>query len=133
MDRIAGRKEIDTYCGLGGTPCHSLGFALACPEVKAITRSFRVYFNQGIKIADNEEDYLIDHSIIHYLVGPDGNFLDFYGKNLTVRLTPATRAILTQLLCFGELLFRGLPFRFLLLLAFPWFSALGIWIATERT
>ena len=28
---------------------------------------------------------------------------------------------------------RGLPFRFLPLRAFHWFSALGIWIETERT
>ena len=58
--------------------------------------------------------------------------------------TPANHVILRRLkanalesglswLCFGGLLFRGLPFRFLLLLAFLWLSALGIWIATERT
>ena len=57
--------------GLTGTP----------EMVKLITRKFRVYFNQGIRSGD--DDYLVDHSIIHYLINPAGQFVDFYGKNLT--------------------------------------------------
>ncbi|XP_952475.1 sco1/2-like protein, putative [Theileria annulata] len=50
------------------------------PEmIKDVTRKFRVYYNEGIKAT--EQDYLIDHSIIHYLMDKDGNFLEFYGKN----------------------------------------------------
>ena len=54
-------------------------------EVKRVTRLFRVYYNEGIKTtsSDGEEDYLVDHSIIHYLMGPDNKFVDFYGKNFT--------------------------------------------------
>jgi protein SCO1/2 len=54
-------------------------------QVKKVTRLFRVYYNEGIKTsnADGEEDYLVDHSIIHYLMGPDNEFVDFYGKNYT--------------------------------------------------
>lgn len=29
---------------------------------------------------DSEDDYLVDHSIITYLVNPDGKFVTFYGK-----------------------------------------------------
>lgn len=39
------------------------------------------YYNQGIRT--DSEDYLVDHSIIHYLMGPNGKFIDFYGKNMT--------------------------------------------------
>lgn len=56
------------------------------PElVKRVTRLFRVYYNEGIRTsnADGEEDYLVDHSIIHYLMGPNNEFVDFYGKNFT--------------------------------------------------
>ncbi|EAN32525.1 SCO1-like protein [Theileria parva strain Muguga] len=50
------------------------------PEmIKEVTRKFRVYYNEGIKATD--QDYLIDHSIIHYLMDKDGKFLEFYGKN----------------------------------------------------
>jgi protein SCO1/2 len=31
--------------------------------------------------ADN--DYLVDHSIFFYLVNKEGEFLEFFGKNLT--------------------------------------------------
>jgi len=33
----------------------------------------------------DEQDYLIDHSIIHYFVGKNGKFIDFFGKNMTAK------------------------------------------------
>jgi len=59
------------YVGLTGTE----------EEIKNVTRMFRVYYNPGVK--SGEEDYLVDHSIIHYLVDKSGQFREFYGKNLT--------------------------------------------------
>lgn len=36
-----------------------------------------MYYN---KTGDaNSTDYLVDHSIIHYLIDPDGEFVTFYG------------------------------------------------------
>jgi protein SCO1/2 len=75
--------QVQNYCAeFGG---RLLGLTGTPDQVKTITRAYRVYFNQGIKVADDSQDYLIDHSIIHYLVGPDGSFVDFYGKNLAVK------------------------------------------------
>jgi len=55
----------------------------ASPEsIKRISRMFRVYYNEGVAV--DSDNYLIDHSIIHYLVGPSGEFIDFFGKHLTV-------------------------------------------------
>ena len=34
------------------------------------------------KTNDDPEDYLVDHSIIMYLLDPDGRFMAFFGKNL---------------------------------------------------
>lgn len=62
--------------GLTGTP----------EQIKKVSRLFRVYFNEGIRtrsVENGQEDYLVDHSIIHYLVGPNNEFLEFFGKNLT--------------------------------------------------
>jgi len=59
--------------GLTGTP----------EQVKAVSRAYRVYYNEGLRNSD--KDYLIDHSIIHYFMGPNGKFIDFFGKNMTAR------------------------------------------------
>ena len=61
-----------------------MGLTGAPEHIKKITRLFRVYYNEGIRTSsgDGDEDYLVDHSIIHYLMGPDNEFVDFFGKNL---------------------------------------------------
>ena len=35
------------------------------------------------KTNDSPTDYLIDHSIIMYLIDPKGSFVTFFGKNYT--------------------------------------------------
>jgi len=52
--------------GLTGTP----------NQIIKLAKSYRVYVNK----AGSDEDYLVDHSIILYLVGLDGKFISFYGK-----------------------------------------------------
>ncbi|ANQ05757.1 Cloroquine resistance associated protein Cg3 [Plasmodium coatneyi] len=67
-------------------------------QIKKVAKLFRVYYNehivddQGGKTdtqsgdsppAANNYNYLIDHSIIHYLLDVDGKFVDFFGKNCT--------------------------------------------------
>eukprot|EP00746_Dinoflagellata_sp_MGD_P165211 gnl/MRDRNA2_/MRDRNA2_94349_c0_seq1.p1 gnl/MRDRNA2_/MRDRNA2_94349_c0~~gnl/MRDRNA2_/MRDRNA2_94349_c0_seq1.p1 ORF type:complete len:318 (-),score=63.14 gnl/MRDRNA2_/MRDRNA2_94349_c0_seq1:43-996(-) len=71
--------QIDSYIeefhprmvGLTGTP----------EQITKITRAFRVYYNEGIRV--DQDDYLVDHSIIHYFMGKNGQFLEFFGKNMT--------------------------------------------------
>eukprot|EP01023_Acetabularia_acetabulum_P015344 TRINITY_DN17429_c0_g1_i1.p1 TRINITY_DN17429_c0_g1~~TRINITY_DN17429_c0_g1_i1.p1 ORF type:complete len:275 (-),score=45.74 TRINITY_DN17429_c0_g1_i1:163-987(-) len=46
--------------------------------VKEVCRSYRVYFMKTDQVQD---DYLVDHSIITYLVDPEGDFVTFFGKN----------------------------------------------------
>ena len=47
-------------------------------KVKEAAKAYRVYYT---KTADSPDDYLVDHSIITYLVDPTGAFVTFYGKN----------------------------------------------------
>ncbi|KYO01249.1 Cg3 protein [Plasmodium gaboni] len=62
--------------------------------IKHVSKLFRVYYNENVtdinyskeneSISKNDKyNYLIDHSIIHYLLDTNGNFLDFFGKNAT--------------------------------------------------
>ncbi len=48
-------------------------------QVKEAARAYRVYYT---KTNDDPEDYLVDHSIIMYLLDPQAQFMAFYGKNL---------------------------------------------------
>lgn len=59
-----------------------------------VSKSYRVYFSKtGEDVGQG--DYLVDHSIIHYLIGPDGEFITFYGKNFTAQ--QVTTALLEQM------------------------------------
>ncbi|KFM24111.1 SCO1-like protein, mitochondrial [Auxenochlorella protothecoides] len=44
----------------------------------AAARAYRVYHSK----TGDEKDYLVDHSIITYLLNPQGEFVTFFGKNM---------------------------------------------------
>jgi len=56
--------------GLTGTPA----------QCEAAARVYRVYAS---KSTDSEDDYLVDHSIVMYLVDRGGVFSEYFGKNVT--------------------------------------------------
>ncbi|OAD72836.1 hypothetical protein PHYBLDRAFT_113395 [Phycomyces blakesleeanus NRRL 1555(-)] len=47
--------------------------------IKRVAKSYRVY----ISIPDEEDDYLVDHSIFFYLMDPQGEFVDCYARDKT--------------------------------------------------
>lgn len=55
-------------------------------QVAKAARAYRVYFS---KVADadldSSEEYLVDHSIVLYLVGADGEFVDFFTQRMEPR------------------------------------------------
>ena len=52
-------------------------------EVRKACRAYRVYFSRPTDAEIKRGDYLLDHSIISYLVDPEGEFADYYGKSLS--------------------------------------------------
>lgn len=55
-------------------------------QVAKAARAFRVYFSKvNDADLDSEEEYLVDHSIVLYLVGANGDFLDFFTQRMEVK------------------------------------------------
>uniref|UniRef100_A0A1I7WRS4 Transcription initiation factor IIF subunit alpha n=1 Tax=Heterorhabditis bacteriophora TaxID=37862 RepID=A0A1I7WRS4_HETBA len=55
------------------------GYTGSIEQVNKVAKTFRVYHSQGPKTTKDE--YIVDHTVIMYLIDPDGNFHDYYGQN----------------------------------------------------
>ncbi|KAJ8445921.1 hypothetical protein Cgig2_009850 [Carnegiea gigantea] len=47
-------------------------------EIRKVARAYRVYY---MKTTEEGSDYLVDHSVVMYLMSPEMKFVKFYGKN----------------------------------------------------
>lgn len=57
-----------------------LGLTGSEEEIKKVAKAYRVYYSAP-EPDPNDQDYLVDHSIFFFLMNPDGQFVDYYGKN----------------------------------------------------
>ena len=69
-----------------------IGLTGSKEDITKVTKSWRVYYTKagvgemtgnGTAGKADDDDYLIDHSIITYLLDKDGTFVTFFGKNYT--------------------------------------------------
>lgn len=60
-----------------------IGLTGTVEECAQAARQYRVYYSKAMT-GDDEDDYLVDHSIIMYLIDPNGEFVKFFGKNESV-------------------------------------------------
>ncbi|XP_022151470.1 protein SCO1 homolog 1, mitochondrial isoform X1 [Momordica charantia] len=56
-----------------------VGLTGTSEEIRNVARAYRVYY---MKTEEEDSDYLVDHSIVMYLMGPKSmEFVKFFGKN----------------------------------------------------
>lgn len=71
-------EKIREY--LGDFSPRIMGLVGTQAEVEEAARQYRVYFAIPDEEAMSEDDYLVDHSIIMYLMDPEGHFSDYTTK-----------------------------------------------------
>ncbi|RWS27341.1 synthesis of cytochrome c oxidase-like protein [Leptotrombidium deliense] len=52
-------------------------------QINKVTKNYRIYFSKGP--TDEFSDYLVDHSIVIYLINPKGEFVDYFGQSKTAK------------------------------------------------
>lgn len=55
-----------------------IGLSGSEEQVRRAAKAYRVYYSRD---DGKDDEYLVDHSIITYLMDPSGEFREFYGKN----------------------------------------------------
>ncbi len=52
-------------------------------QIKDVARAYRVFYRIGEPESDDPQDYLVDHTSIIYLVGPDGKLVTHFSHGTT--------------------------------------------------
>jgi len=55
---------------------HFLGLTGSMNQIKSVTKNYRIYFSMGPKTDDG--DYILDHSIVIYLINPNGVYQNHF-------------------------------------------------------
>ncbi|CAJ0921274.1 unnamed protein product, partial [Mesorhabditis belari] len=70
-------QRVKQYCSEFSPKLN--GYTGTKEQVGKVAKTFRVYHSEGPKTT--EDDYIVDHTVIMYLIDPEGNFHDYYGQN----------------------------------------------------
>lgn len=80
-------ERLGAYFKAGAHPYHPRMVALtgSPQDIEAVARAYRIYYSKPTPAEAQSGDYLLDHSIIMYLLDPNGQFVAFYGKNFSAQ------------------------------------------------
>ena len=59
-----------------------IGLTGSYDEIKKVCKDFRVYFSTPTDVKPGD-DYIVDHSIFFYLMDPNMEFVDVFGRQMT--------------------------------------------------
>lgn len=72
-----------------------MGLTGSQEQILQFAKLYRVYCSKNTETKENE-DYLVDHSVFFYLMGPHGKFIDFFGRELSAQDIVAKIALYIQ-------------------------------------
>nr|VZI46360.1 unnamed protein product [Spirometra erinaceieuropaei] len=47
-------------------------------QINIVAKRYRIYHSEGPK--DSDGDYIVDHTVVMYLINPRGEFVEYYGQ-----------------------------------------------------
>nr|CDS28941.1 SCO cytochrome oxidase deficient protein 1 [Hymenolepis microstoma] len=59
-----------------------VGLTGSTEQIHETAKKYRIYYSKGPRDADG--DYVVDHTVVLYLLDPKGDFVDFYGQSKPV-------------------------------------------------
>lgn len=59
-----------------------VGLTGTAEQIRTVTQAYRVYYQKVEEEGDDPDAYLMDHSAIAYLMGPDGAFLTHFSHGI---------------------------------------------------
>ena len=51
-------------------------------QVAEAGKQYRVYWSKADESDEDETDYLVDHTIVVYMIAPNGDFVDFFTQSV---------------------------------------------------
>lgn len=74
-----------------------MGLTGTVDQIKDVCKKYRIYYSAGPK---EDGDYIVDHTIIMYLLNPKGEFQQYYGRNKTA--AEITKDVLVRMAMYKE-------------------------------
>nr|VZI51267.1 unnamed protein product [Spirometra erinaceieuropaei] len=69
-------EVVDEYCKEFSPKL--VGLTGSREQINIVAKRYRIYHSEGPK--DSDGDYIVDHTVVMYLINPRGEFVEYYGQ-----------------------------------------------------